>query len=300
MVDGTEYPHRGKGFFVTRFMAHVLRSAVGLHCGGGDAVTLLFAVVLTEDKVRYKRPVTFWNDQLMAYIGCNERRLASVRDRLVDEGWLHYEAGRKSHPGIYWVLVPGGDEMINDSILGTNEPILTSKNDGQTSVKQPVKLPSNSRLFIPIPIPDPIPLKPIGDRVSKKFRLWKNAKREEFSDPKTVQRVYDLALNAGICTEDERLHVFRLVASLVQTTDKSDNLPGLLTAVLRGDAGHDPWRARGIDCEDTARSWIRSVDVPAEMQQRTGDLLGSENGHAERAKQISDLKTWQASRGKQQ
>ena len=128
----------------------------------------------------------------------------------------------------------------------------------------------------PIPNPDPNPSKPIGDgcRVSKKFSLWKNAKREEFSDPTTVQRLFERMVKAGVCTHDERLHVFRLVASLLATTGAKDNFPGLLTAVLRGDAGHDPWRARGIDHEDTARAWMKSLDCPPEMRRRTSDLKG--------------------------
>lgn len=63
--------------------------------------------------------------------------------------------------------------------------------------------------FIPIPVPLPVPeplLKPIEktNGVTKRFRLWKNAKREEFCDPKNVQRVFKLAFEFGICTEDER------------------------------------------------------------------------------------------------
>lgn len=108
---------------------------------------------------------------------------------------------------------------------------------------------------------------------SKKFTLWKNAKREEFSEPKNVQRVFDLALKAKICNADERFHVFRLVASLVATTEQKDNLPGLLTSILRDNVGKDPWRARGSEHEDTAREWIRSLDCPSEMQRRTSDLM---------------------------
>ena len=128
--------------------------------------------------------------------------------------------------------------------------------------------------------------KPIGDagRVSKKFSLWKNAKREEFSDPTTVQRLFERMVEAGVCTQDEWLHVFRLVASLLATTGAKDNFPGLLTAVLRGDAGHDPWRARGIDHDNTARAWMRSLDSPPEMQRRTANLM-EDNPDDERQRQ---------------
>lgn len=114
---------------------------------------------------------------------------------------------------------------------------------------------------------------------SKKFTLWKNAKREEFSEPKNVQRVFDLALKAKICNADERFHVFRLVASLVATTEQKDNLPGLLTSILRDNVGKDPWRARGGEHEETAREWIRSLDCPSEMQRRTSDLMPDTSGN---------------------
>ncbi len=257
-------------YFALRFMAYVLRMGVALDCRCEGAM-LLLAVVVTEDKIRYRKSVKFWNDHLCAYLGCRVDRLIAARKTLVDAGWLQYERGRKGVPGTYRVLVPGGDDQLNDAVLGDND-------ERFDCAKAQYNPESNSQYkaqsFIPIPSPEPNPSKPIGDgsRVSKKFSLWKNAKREEFSDPKNVQQVFDRAVKTKVCTVDERLHDFRLVALLIATTGAKDNFPGLLTSVLRGDAGHDPWRARGIDHEDTARAWMRSLDSPPEMQRRTSNL----------------------------
>lgn len=114
-----QYPRLGAKFFANRFLSHMLRAGVALDYGA-PAALLLTAVVLTEDKARYRRPVRFWNDNLIAYLGCRESRLISIRSKLVGAGWLYYRRGSNSAPGTYWVLVPGGDECLNDDILGDN------------------------------------------------------------------------------------------------------------------------------------------------------------------------------------
>ena len=85
-----------------------------------------------------------------------------------------------------------------------------------------------------------------------------------------IQQVFERLKAVGGCTDDERLHVFRFVANAVRLKKPSDNIPGLVTSVLRG-AG-TPWRARG-DAEDerTAREQIASLK-PVELQTRTGNL----------------------------
>ena len=154
------YPQRGRSFFVNRFMAYVLRSGVALQFGC-EAVALLLSVALTEDKTRYSKPVQFWNDQLTAYLGCRVDRLNQIRKRLVDAGWLHYEAGRKSVAGRYWVLVPGGDERLNDAVLGDNVVDSPTENfpDGKAHTKAHRKPDDKAHHkpspFLPVPIPVP-------------------------------------------------------------------------------------------------------------------------------------------------
>lgn len=121
-----------------------------------------------------------------------------------------------------------------------------------------------------IRLQETIPQEPkTGGVLKKRFSLWKKATREQILRPSGAQRVFQLATEAGICTADERVHVFRLICSL---HDASGNLPGILTTILRGTAGGDPWRARGIEWERQARDWIRQLDVPPEMCVRTSDL----------------------------
>ena len=113
-------------------------------------------------------------------------------------------------------------------------------------------------------------LEPDGNGVSK-FRLWENATAKELGTPAGAQKLFEAVMAANLCTVDERHFVFRLVLSL-KDDKKIRNLPAALTSILRGDAGKDPWRARGGDFDDQAREWQRSLDVPPEMQQRTSDL----------------------------
>lgn len=296
-IPEPSYPKRGTSFFAIRYMAYVLRCGIGME-HGCEAVALLLAVSLTEDKTRYSKAVCFWNDQLTAYLGCRVERLIAIRKRVIDAGWLHYEPGRKGIPGKYWVLVPGGDENLNDASLGENSVgSLTADipyGKAHTKADDKAHRITNDNAhhkpspFLPTPNPSPHPSNPIEkSRAKKKFKLWTNAKREEFSEPKNVQRVFELAREAGICTIDERLHVFRLVASLVATIKPKDNLPGLIVSTLRGESGKDPWRARGSDHEKTAREWIQMIDSPPEMRRRTSDLMPESDTNAERNRQTT-------------
>jgi hypothetical protein len=135
-----------------------------------------------------------------------------------------------------------------------------------------------------------------GDGVSQKgFRLWKNATRQQILSPSGAQRVFQHATGAGICTTDERHHIFRLILSL---TDATGNLPAILTSILRGDAGKDPWRARGADFDQQAKEWMRSLDVPPEMLQRTSDLSTGPPNESKRDQQ-KRLLEFQAQRKKE-
>lgn len=115
------------------------------------------------------------------------------------------------------------------------------------------------------------PIKPIepGSR-SLKFCLWRNAMAEDFSEVIRVQDVFERAVASGVCTADEQVHIFKFVANVIRLRQPTDNLPGLITSVLRG-AG-TPWRARGSDEDEAkAREQIRSL-VPVALSRRESDL----------------------------
>ncbi len=105
--------------------------------------------------------------------------------------------------------------------------------------------------------------------VSRKFSLGRNANWKQIHTPAGAQAVFERALNAGLCTQDEWSHVFRLILSLDGT---AKNPVGALISALRGEAGKDPWKSRGGDFEQQAKEWKRHLTVPAEMQERTSDL----------------------------
>ena len=110
---------------------------------------------------------------------------------------------------------------------------------------------------------------------SSNFRLWRNAKAEEFQDPHKVQEVFERHHKAGLSTVDQRLAVFRCVVSLAASAKPSDDLPALITSVLRSKPStmkFGPWFARGTEVdEQRAREMIRVVDGTA-ARVRTGDL----------------------------
>jgi hypothetical protein len=122
----------------------------------------------------------------------------------------------------------------------------------------------------------PTPPAPIGQ--PHVFRLWKNAKDEDFSEGKNVQLVFERARAAQLLTDAERLILFRFVASTVRLRRPGDNLAGLITHLLRGGNAQLPWRARGnADDEKQARAQLQRLDTPAQLVARSfalddGDL----------------------------
>jgi hypothetical protein len=308
MLEPETYPPR-EPFFSHRFVRLLAKVCAAQDIGPAGA-WLLTVIVQTEDAAHYKRAVTWYDAQLLPILGVDSQKtLARIRNKAVEAGWLHYEAGCKGRVSRYWVMIPEQAQDLDDFPSDEGEPpihgesavIFTGNRESnreRNGNESGTMRRGNGQPFYPIPIPVPDPSKPIGARsgASNRFRLWKNAKRQEFSDPTNVERVFRLALAAKICTADERLHVFRLVASLVATLKPKDNLPGLLTSILRGDAGKDPWRARGIEHEDTAREWMRSLDCPPEMQRRTSDLMSEVDPNTERDRQRAALKAKYAAR----
>ncbi len=79
---------------------------------GPEAFALVVQVGLKWDAIKYSRPVAFWNAQLCELLGFSPSRLNRARQKACAAGWLHYESGRRSQPGLYYVTVPGelGDE----------------------------------------------------------------------------------------------------------------------------------------------------------------------------------------------
>src|SRR5690606_34603598 len=114
----SEYPKREQ-FFAQRFIRLLSKTCAAQEIGV-DAVWLLTVIASQEDAARYKRAVTFYNDQLRSICGFGTwRRLDNARKRAMESGWLHYEpcdAGKR-RAGRYWVSIPSFAEDLDDSAI---------------------------------------------------------------------------------------------------------------------------------------------------------------------------------------
>ena len=116
-MESEQYPQRPP-FFAQRFIRLLSRTCAAQTIGT-DAAWLLAVIATTEDAARYKRPVTYYNGQLMPLLGFTRwHRLEAARKAAVDGGWLHFESpgnGRQRRPGIYWVTIPEHANGLHDS-----------------------------------------------------------------------------------------------------------------------------------------------------------------------------------------
>ncbi len=107
------YPKRPR-FFAHQFVRLLTKAAAAQQIGP-EACWLLAVIVHQEDAVHYRRGVTFYNEQLLPLCGFgSKKRLVEARRKAIDAGLLYYEAGGKSTPGTYWVLVPKGAQRVSD------------------------------------------------------------------------------------------------------------------------------------------------------------------------------------------
>lgn len=168
-------------------------------------------------------------------------------------------------------VAPAANQLhqpVATTLKPASTPAATASNQSQTSVNQsqPVASSPIAIELLPTPISQPSvqrPITPTATNRALKFKLWTNAKDEDFRDEKNVQEVFQRAVQAGICSEDSRLLLFKYVASAVRNKQPSHNLAKMITARLRGTTKGTigPWRAEGSAAdEQTARDQIRRLD----------------------------------------
>lgn len=108
-----EYPKRPK------FFSHRFCRLMGKVCLGGDigpeACWLLAYVVHTEDAGGYRRPITFYNEDLSTRTGFSISAMMRARQRAVEAGWLSYDPGKKRKPATYFVTVPEWAQGLDDA-----------------------------------------------------------------------------------------------------------------------------------------------------------------------------------------
>lgn len=127
----------------------------------------------------------------------------------------------------------------------------------------------------------------------KTFALWANATAKELRTPAGAQRLFEHVRSHGLCTDDEQVHVFRLVFD-IKDDPKVKNLVGAITNAIRGAPDLAPWRARGLKHEAEARDWIRSLKPP-EIVKPSSNL---EEKQPDKAAAIKQLEDWQRKTGK--
>lgn len=152
------YPKRPQ-FFSQKF--HRLMTKVTMAQDYGTlGYAFLSVIVCQEDACRYRKPVSFWDGQLMPLLGINSRStITSIRRKLIDGGWLYFSPGTKGRASRYWVLVPLEHSEVNDAPVeeGSDEvicPINGQKADINATESQPN--PDRIRsvtILSPIPIP---------------------------------------------------------------------------------------------------------------------------------------------------
>lgn len=134
------YPKR-EPFFAQKAIRLLVKTAAAQHLGQ-TAALLVVVVATTEDAARYRRPVSFFNGQLMMLLGLHKwEALDRARKLAVDAGWLCYEPppNGKRKPGLYWVTIPPDAAGLDDT------PVDESQQDFGESYPQasPQAYPAN-------------------------------------------------------------------------------------------------------------------------------------------------------------
>ncbi|VTT97956.1 Uncharacterized protein OS=Blastopirellula marina DSM 3645 GN=DSM3645_24505 PE=4 SV=1 [Gemmataceae bacterium] len=110
--DPGHYPKRPDHF------SHKFCRLMGKVCLGADigpeACWLLAYIVNTEDAAHYRRPVSFFNEDLSQRTGLSLANMKRIRDKAVEAGWLWYEPGAKGRAARYYVTVPAWADGLDD------------------------------------------------------------------------------------------------------------------------------------------------------------------------------------------
>ena len=136
-----DYPKRTRSHYAHRY-TRLLTKTCAVHELGHTAAWLCVVIAHQEDAKRYKGPVTFYNEQLMALVGVKKwEALDLARKKAMDSGWLHYENRGKRLPGFYWVTVPGELEELSDDPCDESPELSTAKGDNAGETLSPPLYP---------------------------------------------------------------------------------------------------------------------------------------------------------------
>lgn len=167
------YPKRPR-FFAHRFVRLIAKACLANEIGP-EACWLLSVIAMTEDAKGYRDPVTFYNGQLLPFVGVNSvDTLDRARAKAVKAGWLHYQPGCNHTAGKYWVTIPEryadaddapSDESADDYIVRTGaevKPIKTGFKPDRNGIQVPIETRSTcgtkpDRSAEPSSLSDPSP-----------------------------------------------------------------------------------------------------------------------------------------------
>lgn len=205
-----------------QFFAHKFERLLARCCAAQEVTAagcwLLSIIAHCEDAKGYRGPVTYWNSQLMPILGLSSwRQFDAVRQKCIDAGWLHYEAGGTRQVGKYWVKIPerleglnGSDTSCDVSIMvksDYNPAIIPRQSDGNQADNPAYNVAYN--VAYPSTLsPDTYPKnkkEPAGgDRITDRASLPDSTitVRHEV-DPMEVQRRADEALEQSLDLVDD-------------------------------------------------------------------------------------------------
>jgi hypothetical protein len=121
-----EYPEDRPAYFANRFVRSLINTEAIKEIGHvGFALCVVIAHLEDSASNRYTRPVTFYNDHLMAVLGIRKwESLDLARKRAVAAGWLAYVPGNRGVIAArYWVLIPNIFQDLPDENFDDGDPM---------------------------------------------------------------------------------------------------------------------------------------------------------------------------------
>ena len=132
----SKYPKPRPQYFAVKFMAQLLNSDLVSQLNPRTLLLLNF-VVIREDQLHYKRPPSFWANELMNRLGITKNTLMEIRKEAIQAGLLCYVKGSRKVQAKYWVLDPDwmGFPKPQSSVSSTLNPSQSSVSSTEHSTE---------------------------------------------------------------------------------------------------------------------------------------------------------------------
>jgi hypothetical protein len=167
VTQDAAYPKR------KRFDAHRICRLLHKTCAAQEigplGAYLVTIIAHQEDSCRYRRPVTFYDGQLMPILGVtSQETLTTARRKAVAAGWLAYRPGHKGRASTYFACIPshvsGTEDGAIDEGTDLDSPDLRSEKSTESrsnADRIQIEIGSNPDgkvpPFFPSPVPTPLP-----------------------------------------------------------------------------------------------------------------------------------------------